>query len=204
MCPMHPEIVRDQPGACPECGMRLVVADDSKTHAPINNDRGLGELTWKNYLPLVAILAFILLITVSLSWVDYQADFFTISRSISYFMGGFFTIFSIFKLLDLKGFAEGYSTYDLLAQKVFAYGYIYPFIELGFGVAMFVGVQASLLLWSEVAVMVFSGLGVVRKLMQKEKIKCVCLGTFLKVPLTSITLIEDFGMAVLALALLFL
>ena len=23
-CPMHPEIVRDQPGACPKCGMDLV------------------------------------------------------------------------------------------------------------------------------------------------------------------------------------
>src|SRR5947199_261669 len=24
MCPMHPEIVSDQPGHCPECGMKLL------------------------------------------------------------------------------------------------------------------------------------------------------------------------------------
>lgn len=32
--------------------------------------------------------------------------------------------------MDLKGFAQGYSTYDLLAQKVFSYGYIYPLSNL--------------------------------------------------------------------------
>jgi FtsP/CotA-like multicopper oxidase with cupredoxin domain len=26
VCPMHPEVVRDQPGRCPECGMKLMVA----------------------------------------------------------------------------------------------------------------------------------------------------------------------------------
>ena len=27
VCPMHPEVRRDQPGACPICGMRLVEGD---------------------------------------------------------------------------------------------------------------------------------------------------------------------------------
>src|SRR5688572_23029197 len=26
-CPMHPEVVQDQPGRCPKCGMELVPAD---------------------------------------------------------------------------------------------------------------------------------------------------------------------------------
>lgn len=34
--------------------------------------------------------------------------------------------------------------------------------------------------------------------------RCACLGTFLKVPLTKVTLIEDFGMAALALVMLLL
>ena len=46
------------------------------------------------------------------------------------------------------------------------------------------------------------GLGVAIKIAKKEPVKCVCLGTFLKIPLTNITLIEDFGMAGLALILL--
>ena len=52
---------------------------------------------------------------------------------------GFFLVFAGFKLMDLKGFAEGYSTYDLLAQRWFGYGYVYPFIELSFGLLMLAG-----------------------------------------------------------------
>lgn len=50
--------------------------------------------------------------------------------------------------------------------------------------------------------MIFSGIGVANKLLKREPFQCVCIGTFLKVPLTKITLIEDFGMAILALIML--
>jgi hypothetical protein len=119
-------------------------------------------------------------------------------------MIGFFIVFAGFKLMGLKGFVEGYSTYDLLAQKWFGYGYIYPFIELAFGVLMLAGLHNPTLLWAEVIVMGFSGIGVSIKLAKGEDFQCACLGTLLKVPLTKITLIEDFGMAGLALILLFL
>jgi hypothetical protein len=58
------------------------------------------------------------------------------------------------------------------------------------------------LLWAEIAVMGFSGIGVAIKLTRGEQFQCACLGTALNVPLTSVTLIEDFGMAALALVLL--
>jgi hypothetical protein len=117
-------------------------------------------------------------------------------------MAGFFITFAGFKLMDLHGFVHGYMTYDLLAQRSALYAHLYPFIELGFGLAMLSGLQNSWLLWTEVIVMIFSGIGVVIKLAKKEEFQCACLGTFLKVPLTNITLTEDFGMAILAAILL--
>jgi hypothetical protein len=119
-------------------------------------------------------------------------------------MIGFFLVFAGFKLMDLKGFAEGYSTYDLLARKIFAYGYVYPFIELFFGLAMIINPTSVPILLAEIGVMSFSGLGVTIKLMKKETFQCACLGTFLKVPLTKVTVIEDFGMVALALVMLFI
>jgi hypothetical protein len=104
----------------------------------------------------------------------------------------------VFKLIDLEGFAQGYSTYDLLAKRWYEYGYFYPFIELGFGILMIVLMSHPWLLILEIMVMTISGLGVAIKLAKKEHFQCACLGTFLKVPLTKITLIEDFGMALLA------
>lgn len=184
-CPMHPEIRQDHPGACPKCGMALVSVEHAQSMAA--KDRGLGLITWKSYAPLVAIIGAILLVAV------------IIGGDVVYnFMTGFFLVFSFFKLIDLKGFAEGYSTYDLLAMRIKAYGYVYPFIELGFGLLMLLGGHSRALFFAEFIVMAFSGIGVAIKVAKHEQFKCVCLGTFLKVPLTTVTLVEDFGMAFLA------
>ncbi len=202
-CPMHPEIRQEKPGRCPKCGMALVLETAPRVAPPqTSEDRGLGVVTWKNYLPLIVIVSLILIVALTVSLSGYRPGGFSILQFIGYFMTGFFIVFSGFKLLDLKGFAEGYATYDWLAQRVFAYGYVYPFIELGFGLAMLAGVKSPALLWSEVIVMGFSGLGVLIKILRREPVKCVCLGTILKVPLTTVTLIEDFGMVLLALILL--
>lgn len=201
---MHPEVRQDGPGRFPKCGIALVQEDKAKPHIEFvgGHSDSLGSLTWKSYLPLITIFALLLASTAVISWKDYSTGGFLPSNSIGYFMAGFFLIFAGFKLLDLKGFAEGYSTYDLLAGGWFGYGYIYPFIELGFGLAMLAGIMNPALLWAELVVMLFSGIGVAIKLAKGEEFQCACLGTFLKVPLTSVTLVEDFGMAVLALVLI--
>lgn len=56
-------------------------------------------------------------------------------QAMNIFMAGFFLTFSFFKMLDLNGFAESYSMYDIVAKKIKAWGYIYAFIELGLGIA---------------------------------------------------------------------
>ncbi len=171
--------------------------------APIE-DQGLGPITWKSYLPLISVVGVILMATIVLTVRDTNIGVVMAQSSISYFMVGFFLVFAMFKLMDLPGFAEGYSTYDLLASKWKGYGYIYPFIELFFGLSMLVGAMSTGLLWAEVIVMGFSGLGVAIKITKKEPFMCACLGTFLKVPLTKVTLIEDFGMMVLGIIMLFI
>lgn len=186
---MHPEIISNNPGVCPKCRMNLVRKDLT----------GVGLV---KYFPLVIIIGMIFLVAAVLSFRNYLDGNFFISGGIYYFMTGFFLVFSGFKLIDLNGFARGYADYDLLAKRVFAYGYIYPFIELFFGLAMLLGVVAPWLLWSEFAIMTLGGVGVAIKISKREPFQCVCLGTFLKVPLTTITLIEDFGMAGLAIAML--
>lgn len=196
---MHPEIRRENPGNCPKCGMKLVLESD------IEKTKNLSTPQFSNnYKPLYIIISLILLVTVSLSIKDLYQAIFSIEKSMSYFMSGFFLIFSGFKLLDVKGFAQGYSTYDLLAKRFFNYGYIYPFIELFLGVMLSIGINNLFLKIFIFILMSFSGIGVFIKLLKHERFQCVCLGTFLKVPLTKVTLIEDFGMAAMSLFMIFL
>lgn len=186
---MHREVKQNKAGRCPKCGMRLVLTTSLNT-------------AWKNYIPLIMIIGLIILTTLVVGLRDAQTSGVNVKNLVSNFMIGFFLIFGGFKLLDLKGFAQGYSTYDLLAQRFYSYGFIYPFIELFFGFTMIMFPESRNILVAELLIMSFSGLGVAIKIAKKEQFQCVCLGTVLKVPLTKVTLIEDFGMAALALLML--
>ncbi len=194
---MHPEVVQNKPGTCPKCGsMKLVLAADALIDAK--------HASKPSYAPLLVVVGLITLTTAALSCRDFLAGIFSVRHAIQYFMTGFFLVFAGFKLMDLKGFASGYATYDLLASRWYIYGYIYPFIELFFGLAMIVGVWERQVLFAEMIVMTFGGLGVAQKLWRREKFECACLGTVLKVPLTKVTLVEDFGMATLAAIALYI
>ncbi|HVT00670.1 MAG TPA: heavy metal-binding domain-containing protein [Patescibacteria group bacterium] len=195
ICPMHPEVVSDKPGKCPKCGMKLVLRSSIKERSIISDT----DSNSNDYSPLIIIIGLILLVSIVISY-----PITNIQKPITNFMVGFFLVFSGFKLINLKGFAEGYSMYDLLAKKVFIYGYVYPFIELFFALAMILNFLPKQILMAEITVMSFSGIGVLLKILKHEKFQCVCLGTVLKVPLTYVTLVEDFGMAMLAIFLLLL
>lgn len=192
---MHPEVTSDKPGKCSKCGMNLVKPGDDSSHHQSTEQKD-------SYTPLIVIINMISLITVVLAIRDYQSGMFTLETTLNYFMAGFFLVFSSFKFMDLKGFAAGYSSYDLLAQKVYHYGYVYPFLELWLGIQYLLGNSNFYINLFTLILMGFSGLGVLNSMLKKRKFQCSCLGTFLKVPLTKITLIEDFGMAAMALFML--
>ncbi len=189
---MHPTIREKEQGRCPLCGMKLVEEGAGQTEEA-TKAKGI-----KAYWPLIVVVSLLLLVTVVLSLQDSSLGLFAWPRTMSYFMAGFFLVFSGFKLLDLKGFAQGYSTYDLLAKRVFSYGYLYPFIELSLGLCYILFWRMGIVNVATLIVMGFSGLGVLMAVMKRRQIQCACLGTIFKLPLTNITLVEDFGMALMA------
>lgn len=118
------------------------------------------------------------------------------------FMAGFFLVFSAFKFLDLRGFADAYAGYDLLAKRWHAYGYVYPFLELALGLAYLFRVAPDATNVATLLLMGFSSFGVIAALANKRRIVCACLGTVLKLPMSTVTLVEDLGMAIMAAAML--
>ncbi|MEO7402898.1 MAG: cation transporter [Burkholderiales bacterium] len=114
------------------------------------------------------------------------------------FMAGFFLVFSFFKFLDLRGFAETYRTYDIAARAWPSWGFIYPFAELGLGISYLAEVNPLVTNMTTLVLMLTGSLGVFRALLSKTTIRCACLGTALNLPMTTITLVEDLGMAAMA------
>ena len=113
-------------------------------------------------------------------------------------MAGFFLVFSFFKLLNLRAFADAYAGYDVLAARFKAWGFIYPFVELGLGLAYIVQGHALWLNLVTIIIMGFSSIGVIRSVLSKQGIQCACLGTVFNLPMSTVTIVDDLGMVAMA------
>ena len=152
------------------------------------------------YYPLFLLGAFLVGVA---ALAEVRAGTFDWGRAMGNFMGAFFLAFSFFKLLDLRGFADAYRGYDVVARRVPAYGYAYPFIELLLGAAYVTGFQPAATNLVTLVVMAVSSVGVIQSLLNRRKIRCACLGTVFNLPMSTVTLVEDGLMiAMAAVALL--
>mgnify|MGYP001560675820 CR=1 FL=1 len=122
------------------------------------------------------------------------------------YMGLFFIVFSIFKMPDWKGFVVAYKQYDLIARYVKGYALIYPAMEFILGVLYLINNYFDFYLiiisYITLIIMLVGALGVAIKLAKREKFQCACLGTWLNVPLTKVTLLEDLLMASMAILII--
>jgi len=128
-----------------------------------------------------------------------------ISPSRSYmldFMGIFFLLFAGLKFLDYKNFPDSFAMYDPLAALWPAYGWVYPFVELLFGILLLSSLGLVFVLPAVVILLGVTTYGVLRSLQGKRPIRCACMGTALNLPMTEATLIENvlmIGMALISL-----
>ncbi|GAA3955348.1 glutaredoxin family protein [Allohahella marinimesophila] len=151
-----------------------------------------------SYKPVVAIFATAALMALATSWAAY-GELLTV-RAAEWFIAMSMCILAIQKLQDLESFSTMFLNYDLLAQKVVRYGYIYPFGEALAGILMIAGA----LTWLSVPVALFIGtVGAVSVFkavyIDKREIKCACVGGNSNVPLGFVSLTENLMMIAMAL-----
>lgn len=140
------------------------------------------------YYPLLLLGTFLFGVV---GLVEFRLGAIDSTRAMQNFMGAFFLAFAFFKLLDLRGFADSYRMYDVVAQRIPSYGYMYPFIELALGAAYVSGIQPVAVNVTTLVVMLVSSIGVIQSVVQKRKIRCACLGTVFNLPMSTVTLVED-------------
>lgn len=173
---------------------KYTITEDSSVHQQMTS---APAKTWlQTYKPLLLIAAFITGVSLLTSWNGTEIN---VMKWMSAFMAGFFIVFSFFKFLDLRGFADSYAMYDLLAKRVKGYGYVYPFIELALGVMYLVSFNPAITTMATIVVMGFSSIGVIKSVIDKKQIRCACLGAVFNLPMSTVTIIEDLLMVGMAL-----
>lgn len=150
---------------------------------------------WQTYKPVLLIFMFITGLSLI---IQVRNETFLPMQWMNHFMAGFFLVFSFFKLLNLQGFADSYSTYDIIAKRWRPYGFIYAFIELALGIAYFTGLYPMVTNLVAFVVMSISLMGVLQSVLNKRKIKCACLGDVFNLPMSTITIIEDAAMILMS------
>ncbi len=159
------------------------------------NENQNGNQPNESLYPLFLIVAFIFGTTVLIAISRHS---FAVEPMMRHFMAGFFLVFSFFKLLDLPGFVSAYRGYDLLARKLPWWGWIYPFVELFLGIAYILALTPTIVNAFTLVLMLIGSIGVLKSLINRQAIRCACLGTALKLPMTKVTLVEDLAMAAMA------
>ena len=155
---------------------------------------------FETYKPILLIFFYITLTTVL---IQINNQHFDLMQWMRHFMAAFFLVFSFFKLLNLKGFAESYAMYDILARRFPSWAYIYAFIELALGIGYMIDFNPIVINTVSFFVMSVSIIGVLKTVLNKQQIQCACLGDVFHLPMSIVTIIEDALMIIMAAFMLF-
>ena len=167
----------------------------SSSNSTLEIDQDQSKL--QQLKPLLIILTYISVASILMNYKNWNS-----SEAMLDFMGLFYIVFSFFKMLDLKGFPESFRMYDPLAKRLPIYGRIYPFIETGLGLMLLMRYEVKIALIITLFVLGVTTIGVTKTLLDKKSIRCACLGTVLKLPMTEATFIENIIMIIMAISML--
>ncbi len=126
----------------------------------------------------------------------------TFSGFMRWFMGVFFLVFAAFKFLGYAMFVEMFAGYDVVARRSSLYAKLYPFIELSLGLLYVFDLGSTGRDVVTLLIMAVSSVGVYGEIRKRSGIHCACLGNIIKLPLSTVSLVEDAGMALMAIAML--
>jgi len=197
---MHNHIETDEMNsALGKIGDYKIEDQSSMIHETNISDKTEELSKLNTYKPLLIVFLYILLGVAILQIKSGNLDWMEMMNN---FMGGFFLVFSFFKMLDLKNFALSYSSYDIIAKNWLGYGYVYAFIELTFGILYLLKAFPMFTYAATFIVMGISSVGVIQSVMQKRKIQCACLGAVFNLPMSTVTIVEDLLMVGMSLIML--
>lgn len=166
-------------------------------HKPVADPKAV------TYQPVIAVFGTAVLMALAASVAVFGTPL--TLRAAEWFIAFSMCILAILKLRDLESFSNMFLGYDLLAQRVVRYAYIYPFAEAVAGILMIAG---GIYRWPAIPVALFiGGIGAVSVFkavyIDRRELKCACVGGDSDVPLGFISLTENLMMVAMAIWMLF-
>lgn len=119
-----------------------------------------------------------------------------------YLMAGYFLIFGALKVSNWSSFVQSYKKYDWLASRSSTYAWFYPALEIILGILYYLALSQLLLNVFVLMLMLEKGVSVYNAIKANRISKCACLGGWFAIPITYVTVFEDFVMAGMALWML--
>jgi hypothetical protein len=119
-------------------------------------------------------------------------------------MGFIIFFFGLIKMNDPKGFATSFAKYDPFAKFSSLYAKLYPFIEILLG-SIFI-FQILLLPTTVVTFVVYivTLYGAWKSITSKEELYCACVGTYFKLPLSKVSIVESSIMVGMCIYMVFI
>ncbi len=139
-------------------------------------------------VPLYWVLILILGLSVLLTYL-YPSNTFMM-----YLMWIWFWTFGIMKLYNLEDFVKNFSEYDLVSKKYSIYGYAHPFIEIILWFIYIFDTQMMYTMTANIMGIIISGLWIASAywiVSSWKNISCACMGTYWKLPMTKVTILEN-------------
>ncbi|MAS86589.1 MAG: hypothetical protein CMH30_01220 [Micavibrio sp.] len=155
----------------------------------------------KDYWPLICLVLVSMASALTLSFNGRGIDF---VLWMHHFMGIFLVIFATLKLFKLSGFAHGFAKYDLLASRHIFFGYLYPFVELALGLGYLSLTYLSFVYAGTIIVFGIGLIGVLIGLKKGLDMACPCMGAILSVPLSTVTVVENGLMVIMAVSMFYM
>jgi len=163
----------------------------------LKNNRFIGQIQLTFMLALIFVVSYILF---------NLGDEKTTLTFMQWYMGVFMFTFAVVKLLDYKMFVFAFSTYDFVAKRVKAYANVYPFIILGLSGMYIIDILPYFRNVATLIVALVASIGVVQDVyIKRNQLSCGILGRVIRLPFTTMSLIESaalVGISVLSLFLL--
>ena len=153
----------------------------------------LGKPAYREKLPAIVLVSILIIGGV---FCLIQNQFMT------YFMGIVLIGLSSLKLWDWDGFSKSFQKYDVIAKRNSAYAKAYPIMEMLIGIALILQIFVLNVAAALIVLISISTIGVVQSIVTKKEIECACMGSKIKVPMTSLTLIENGIMMIMAISLM--